>query len=133
MAARRATALIVADDLMVFARLEFAARGAGLNPVPLGATTGAAAGGSAPGLILVALGHRRLDAVAFIAEQRAAAVAAGRSLPILAFGSHVDEERLEAARQAGADEVLPHSALVGDLAGRLRGHLERLTPPDAPH
>lgn len=129
MAASEATALIVADDLMVFARLEFAARAAGLHPVPHGAT----AASTTPRMILVALAHRRLDAVAFIAAQRAAAVAAGRSVPILAFGSHVDEERLEAARRAGADEVLPHAALVGDLAGRLRRHLDRLTPPDGPH
>lgn len=128
MAASEATALIVADDLMVFARLEFAARAAGLEPVPHGATAAAL-----PRLVLVSLAHRRLDPIAFIAAQRAAAVAAGRNLPILAFGAHVDEDRLEAARRAGADEVLPHSALVGDLAGRLRRHLDRLTPPDGPH
>ena len=124
-----AVALIVADDLMLFARLESAARAAGLTPVPHGATAVSAA----PRLVLVSLAHRRLDAVAFIATQRAAAEAAGRSLPILAFGSHVDEERLEAARRAGTDEVLPHSALVGDLAGRLRRHLDRLTPRDGAH
>jgi len=36
---------------------------------------------------------------------------------IVAFGSHVNAERIRAARAAGADEVLPRSALVAKLPG----------------
>jgi DNA-binding NarL/FixJ family response regulator len=35
---------------------------------------------------------------------------------VLAFGSHVDERALQAARDAGADLVVPRSAVAGGLA-----------------
>ncbi len=40
---------------------------------------------------------------------------------VIAFGSHVRTEQLEAARQAGADEVMPRSAFVRRLAEILGG------------
>ena len=36
---------------------------------------------------------------------------------LVAFGSHVDVERLRGAREAGCDSVLPRSAFVEQLAG----------------
>ncbi|MDX1661686.1 MAG: hypothetical protein R3326_07835 [Gemmatimonadota bacterium] len=40
---------------------------------------------------------------------------------VVAFGSHVDTERLKAARDAGADRVLARSAFTDRLAEILRG------------
>jgi hypothetical protein len=36
---------------------------------------------------------------------------------VVGFGSHVDRARLEAAREAGCDEVLARSAFFARLAG----------------
>lgn len=38
----------------------------------------------------------------------------------IGFGSHVDVNRLKAARQAGCDEVLPRSAFFDGLESKLR-------------
>jgi CheY-like chemotaxis protein len=38
-------------------------------------------------------------------------------LPVLAFGSHVDVERQQAARQAGCDRVVANSKFSADLPG----------------
>jgi CheY-like chemotaxis protein len=45
-----------------------------------------------------------------------------RSVPVLAFGSHVNADQLRAAREAGAQAV-PNS----QVEARLRGLLERLS------
>jgi DNA-binding NarL/FixJ family response regulator len=39
---------------------------------------------------------------------------------VVAFGSHVDRDVLDAARAAGCDEVLPRSAFFRDLPALLR-------------
>jgi CheY-like chemotaxis protein len=46
------------------------------------------------------------------------------TIPVIAFGSHVNAEALRAAREAGADRVLARSAFVRDLPALLGG-----TPP----
>jgi DNA-binding NarL/FixJ family response regulator len=61
-------------------------------------------------LVLVDLG--RPGAVEAIASLRAA----GGAARIVAFGSHVDRELLDAARAAGADDVLARSAFFSSLA-----------------
>ena len=48
-------------------------------------------------------------------------VAAG--IPILAYGSHVDTARLDAARDAGCTEVMPRSRLSGELPQLLAKYL----------
>lgn len=42
--------------------------------------------------------------------------AAGSSARIVAYGSHVDRERLAAAREAGSDRVLARSVFFADVA-----------------
>ena len=42
---------------------------------------------------------------------------------VIAFGAHVHAARLDAAREAGCDEVLPHSRLSATLPEILRSHL----------
>ena len=51
-------------------------------------------------------------------EALPAIVASGNR--VLAYGSHVDRTLLDAAREAGVDEVLPRSAFFGRLAELLQ-------------
>lgn len=52
------------------------------------------------------------------ADWRAAIVAAREALiPVIAFGSHVDLETQQAARDAGATRVIANSKLAADLPG----------------
>ena len=67
--------------------------------------------GPATRLILVDL-HAR-GAVAAIPGFREAAASAR----VVAFGSHLETEALEAAREAGADRVMARSAFVRELPG----------------
>jgi hypothetical protein len=59
-----------------------------------------------------------------LGEAAFALIAAGHgrlvSLPIIAFGPHVDREGLARAREAGADRVLARGALARRLEGVLR-------------
>ena len=44
---------------------------------------------------------------------------AGSTARVVAYGSHVDRERLAAARSAGCDRVLARSTLFGDITAAL--------------
>jgi CheY-like chemotaxis protein len=48
----------------------------------------------------------------------------GDSLAVIAFGSHVHEARLEAARQAGCDAVLTRGQFDRQMAEFLKGRLD---------
>lgn len=50
-----------------------------------------------------------------------AAIPDGRPIPRLAFGPHVETARLESARAAGFDQVLPRSRFSAELVQLLRG------------
>src|SRR6476620_2176560 len=64
-----------------------------------------------PTLLIIDLNSPKADPIATIAALKAdAATAAVRTL---GFASHVHTELIAAARQAGADEVLPRSAFAG--------------------
>lgn len=67
--------------------------------------------------VLLDLGIPRVS----VADLFAAMPAAAR-VPIIAFGSHVNVELLEAARSAGA-EVMPRSQFASTLPDILRRHL----------
>lgn len=51
------------------------------------------------------------------------------SLRIIAFGPHVNAERLAAARAAGCDDVMPRSRFSAELPQILRDNLTQGTPP----
>jgi hypothetical protein len=96
------TVLALVTDLMDRSRIESAL------PVPVRFVSELDA--SAPG-----------DATVVLADlRRVADPAALRALVpdarIIAFGSHIDDEALEAARRAGFDEVLARSAFFRRLA-----------------
>ena len=60
-------------------------------------------------LLVVQLTGSRETWLRLIATARAA------NIPVLAFGRHTDAETLRAARQAGANKVVPNSELVMEL------------------
>jgi hypothetical protein len=102
--AERVIALI--PDLMAAVRLESAALAAGVVLEAVGATDWAAAvAGGAGGAV-----------VDLTAPEATAAVmaAAGAGIPTLAYGPHVAEADLAAARAAGAAQVLTRGQLLAD-------------------
>jgi DNA-binding NarL/FixJ family response regulator len=105
--------VMLCDDLISFSRVAAAARAAGL--VVRQARTQAdalkLARTSATGGVLVDLHNDTLDLPALLASLHSL-----EPVPrVVAFGSHVDAERLKAARAAGCDRVLPRSAFVQEL------------------
>jgi len=62
-------------------------------------------------------------------DWRAAIVAAREAhIPVIAFGSHVDLERQQAAREAGATRVIANSKLAADLPGIVARTLQASSP-----
>jgi DNA-binding NarL/FixJ family response regulator len=99
---------IIVSDLMFQPRIEAAARALGLGV----AVPGAAPLGSAA--IVIDLHETSLDAIAAIAEAKAAGAR------VLAFGRHTEPALLRAARDAGAEIVVPRSQLVEELLDLLQ-------------
>ena len=74
--------------------------------------------GDTPALVIVDLTLRNGDATALIRDLRAREP--GRSVPILAFGSHVAVEVQKQALQAGASQVVAKSAFAKRLPQLVR-------------
>lgn len=115
---RSRTIIAAVNDLMFGSRIRAAAQQAGVSAVFVRSPDELAAGAAQADLILLDLETRWLDAPASIAVLKADAATA--SVPIVAFGSHVDGAALLAARAAGADRVLARSAFVKALPDLLR-------------
>lgn len=118
----------VVDDLMFSSRIEGAVRAAGARwqrvaslEEARGAVRESAAGGGRLALVLLDLGWRSGDALALARDLRSDTDLA--STPVVAFGSHVQADRLDAARAAGCDLALPNSALTSSLPQILRRFL----------
>lgn len=71
-------------------------------------------------LVIIDLSITNLDPVSAVRRLRNA----NREVPILAFGPHVHEGRLAAARAAGADEVLSRGAFDAQMDDLLRRYLQ---------
>ena len=67
-----------------------------------------------PALVIVDLNSQKADPVATIAALKADAALAG--IRTIGFASHVHVDLINAARRAGADQVLPRSQFAGNLA-----------------
>jgi CheY-like chemotaxis protein len=65
----------------------------------------------APGLVIVDL-NARSEPIAAIKRAKQAQP----GVPVVSFASHVERDRIEQARAAGSDEVLPRSAFTRNLA-----------------
>ena len=75
--------------------------------------------GEPPGCVFIDLGIPGLEITSVVSRLRSAA----GTVPTVAFGSHVDKARLDQARAAGCDEVLPRSKFSGELPELLRRYL----------
>lgn len=113
--------IAVVPDLLFASRIRSAASSAGVSAliIPRAADLASAVRSKGPGLVLVDLDARTGDPIAAIAELKADPETA--RVRIVAFGSHVDSESLQAARAAGADRVLARSAFVRQLPDLLEG------------
>ncbi len=104
--------LALIPDMMFGTRVRDVLQQLGYTPLVF-ETTAAAQAALQPDLALVILDLRGpIDATAaFVAQIKAF----DATLPVLAFGSHVDVARQQAARQAGCDRVVANSKFSSDL------------------
>jgi CheY-like chemotaxis protein len=109
----------LAADLLFGARIRSAAAAVGV-PLDLVRSTDEALAAVRAGArsLILDLDLRAGDPVALVQTLRADAATA--ELPIIAFVSHVREDRIQAARAAGATRVLARSAFVRTLPELLR-------------
>ena len=68
-----------------------------------------------PALIIFDLGNRSIPSQEWIAL--VTSVPATRGIPVLAFGPHVDKEKLDAAREAGAELSIARSKFFKNING----------------
>ena len=107
--------LAVLDDLMFMSKIRSAAGAIGLDVRFAKSSAHALADVRAqqPALVIVDLDNPRTDPIATIAAIKQDAAVAG--VPTLGFVSHVHADLVEAARRAGADQVLARSAFAAQL------------------
>ncbi len=108
--------LFVSGDVFFWARVSAAAKSAGRGAVRIDNEAAMQAAFTAGGvsLVIADLGLRSLDLTSWARRWKESSPAPR----LVAFGSHVDEAALAAAREAGFDQVMPNSRLqrsLGDL------------------
>lgn len=106
--------LFVSDDVMFWARVQAAATSLARDVARIGGEEAMNDAFRAGGVVrvIVDLGSRSVDALAWAARWKSASPAP----ELIAFGSHVDEAALSAARAAGFDRVMPNSAFHRSVA-----------------
>jgi CheY-like chemotaxis protein len=113
--------LAVVDDLMFSSKIKTTAKQLGVS-VTFARSSDAAltqARAGKPSLVIFDLNNPRTDPIGTIATMKGDAELA--SIRTIGFVSHVQADVIEAARQAGADEVLARSAFTTRLAEILKG------------
>ncbi len=108
--------LAVVDDLLFRSKIRTTAKGASvdLTFVPSAGNVLEHARVHKPSLIIFDLNSDKGDPIAAIANLKSDPACA--SIRTLAFVSHVHAGLIQAARAAGADEVMARSAFAGQLA-----------------
>jgi len=119
------TVVVLCADLFFTSQIEATARAAGI-PLHLVESATAAvdqATASAASRLLVDLSTPGLDPHALMKLLRAGAAAAGPGTcpQVIGFGPHVQKDLLDAARQAGFDQVMPRSRFSAELSSILGG------------
>lgn len=111
--------LLISSDLFFTSKVTGTAQGLGLQVDEVGDVASVAARlmTGDVGCVLLDLATSRVPVSEVVAARPA-----GSRVPIIAFGSHVNVELLEAARSAGA-EVMPRSQFSATLPDILRHHL----------
>ena len=110
-----AVILAILDDLMFTSKIKSAAAQLGV-PISFARTADAALAGmrsAPPRLVILDLNNPRTDPLGTIGKMKADPVLS--SVPIVGFASHVQTDVIEAARKAGADDVLARSAFTQHL------------------
>lgn len=116
--------LLLTSDLMCSSQVAGIARGLGLPVATFGSAEAlVAAAAEGPSVVVLDLNAAGVD-VGELAPRLRSAAQPPRA--IVAFGPHVHESRLEAARQAGCDEVLPRGQFYAGGEPILRRYLEGL-------
>ena len=108
--------LAILDDLMFTSKIKTAANHLGVSVTFARSSEGALTEmrKSAPSLVIFDLNSARVDPLGTVATmKRDPALAA---IPTLGFVSHVQTDLINAARQAGVDDVLARSAFSERLA-----------------
>lgn len=108
------TALLLCDDLMFTSRIAGEARALGLTVKPVRSLDQLfdLARTESPSCVLLDLAFPGLDLTELFRRLSEACPTLPR---VVAYGSHVDTARLQAARAAGCDPVLPRSKFVTEL------------------
>ncbi len=122
------TVVLVSADLMIASRLEGVARMARADFKALRKTAEidtllqSETGGGERALIVLDLASLELTG-ANATDLRAVVVAAHQAhCPVLAFGPHVQESKLDAARRAGCHRVVTRGAITGELRAAIVRH-----------
>ncbi len=110
--------VFVSDDVLFWARVHAAAKAAGSDAFRVSDEIGMESAFAAGGVtrVIVDLSVRSLDALAWAARWKRAAAPP----QLVAYGSHVDEARLAAARGAGFDAVMANSQFHRTLSEWVR-------------
>jgi CheY-like chemotaxis protein len=105
------TAIVVDDNLIFAMMVEAGLKQSGYAPRTLsgGPATVDQVQAAAPDLVFVNLSSTRFDAPALIRDLRAQAALAGTG--IVGYAGHVERDKMQAGRDAGAHLVAPNSAL----------------------
>ncbi len=108
--------LVAVDDLLFSSKIRATAKQAGVDVVFARSPEDILAQARAlkPSLAIFDLNSGKTDPVATIAALKSDAATSG--IHALGFASHVHVELIAAAKQAGADDVLPRSAFAAKLA-----------------
>jgi DNA-binding response OmpR family regulator len=106
--------LFVSDDVFFWARVQGLAKSLGSNAVRIGDEEAMDAAFQSGGVarVIVDLGSRSVDVLGWAARWK------GASPPpqLVAFGSHVNEAALAAAKEAGFDDVMANSRFSRSMA-----------------
>jgi CheY-like chemotaxis protein len=108
--------LVAVDDLLFSSKIRTVAKQAGVDVTFARTPTDILqrARSERPTLVIFDLDCAKTDPVATIAVMKTDPVLA--HIPALAFVSHVRTDLIDAARKAGAEQVLARSAFAGNLA-----------------
>ena len=106
--------LAVVDDIFFLAKIQETARQLGITVEPVSPDSlGASLAENGARGILLDLNHRSGKAIA--ALERVKSTPANRSIPVVAFLSHVQTDLAQAAHAAGCDRVMARSAFSQQL------------------
>lgn len=113
--------VLVCQDLIFSTKIKGTAQALGLPLAVVGSTAAVAATSLAPDLVIVDLSSPPTTSED---DLRSLRERLGEAARLIAYGSHVEVERLGAARRAGCDPVLARSEFTARLPALLQGLVE---------